>query len=189
LEGRDALERFFKGNELADEAHEVGPRFGRRAAMVVAVLAGFLAVSTLLSNEAIKEVVTGETRRAETSAKLESNLLKTDVASGNSVLLRTLAAGGPHEARAAAAARLHEGRIERELAPTDRRLNGELVADEQEVSDANTGHLEYELSAVGLQVGIVLASVSIIARRRWLLAAAGASGTAGVVLLLVGLLG
>jgi Domain of unknown function (DUF4337) len=41
---------------------------------------------------------------------------------------------------------------------------------------------------VGLQVGIVLASVSIIARRRWLLGVADAAATAGVALLLVGLL-
>ena len=46
----------------------------------------------------------------------------------------------------------------------------------------------YELAAVGLQVGIVLATVSIIARRRWLLAAGGAAATAGVVFMLVGLL-
>jgi hypothetical protein len=37
-------------------------------------------------------------------------------------------------------------------------------------------------------VGIVLASVSIIARRRWLLAVGGAAASAGVVLLAVGLL-
>jgi hypothetical protein len=41
---------------------------------------------------------------------------------------------------------------------------------------------------VGLQVGIVLASVSIIARRRWLLVGAGLAATAGVALLLAGLL-
>jgi len=40
----------------------------------------------------------------------------------------------------------------------------------------------------GLQVGIVLASVSIIARRRWLLGVGGAVASAGVVLLLAGLL-
>ena len=53
---------------------------------------------------------------------------------------------------------------------------------------ANAQHLDYELAEVGLQVGIVLASVSIIARRRWLLACGGAMATAGVLLLAVGLL-
>jgi hypothetical protein len=41
---------------------------------------------------------------------------------------------------------------------------------------------------VGFEVGIVLASISIIARRRWLLGAAGAAAMAGVALLAVGLL-
>ena len=59
---------------------------------------------------------------------------------------------------------------------------------EHDTDHANTQHTDYELAEVGLQVGIVLATVSIIARRRWLLAAGGAAATAGVLLLLVGLL-
>ena len=40
-----------------------------------------------LSNEAVKEVITGETHRAGASARLESNRVKIDIAKGNSVLL------------------------------------------------------------------------------------------------------
>jgi hypothetical protein len=41
---------------------------------------------------------------------------------------------------------------------------------------------------VGLEVGIVLASVSLITRRRWLLGFAGTAAAAGAVLVLVGVL-
>jgi hypothetical protein len=156
--------------------------------MVVAVMAALLAVATFLSNEAVKEVITGETHRATTSAQLESNRVKIDVAVGNSVLLRILGAGTPREARAAGEAGRHEARIVRELKPTDARLNAQIRAHERDTDHANTQHVDYELAEVGLQVGIVLASVSIIARRRWLLGAGGAAATAGVALLLVGLL-
>jgi rRNA maturation endonuclease Nob1 len=155
--------------------------------MVVAVMAAFLAIATFLSNEAVKEVITGETHRADASAQLETNRLKIDVNEGNSTLLRVLGTGAPAETEAAAAARAHEARIVHELEPADAELKAEVADHEHEVSHANTQHIDYELAEVGLQVGIVLASVSIIARRRWLLVAAGAAASAGVLLLLVGL--
>jgi len=185
VEAHRSYERFEQGHHAATggESH-AGTHYGRNAAMVVAVMAAFLAIATFLSNEAVKEVVTGETHRADAAARLESNRVKIDIAEGNSVLLRVLGTGGAEAGRAAAEARKHEARIVSELAPAD----VHLAADEEEVDHANTQHVEYELAEVGLQVGIVLASVSIIARRRWLLGAAGAAATAGVALLLAGLL-
>jgi phage-related tail protein len=171
---------------MGDEG-DVGPHYGRNAALVVAVMAAFLALATFLANEAVKDVITGETHRADTSAQLQNNLLRTDVASGNAGLLRVLGAGNQQEDRAIAEAKKHEARIDKELKPTDARLNAETRTEEHEADHANTQHVDYELAEVGLQVGIVLASVSIIARRRWLLGAGGSIATAGVALLLVGL--
>lgn len=185
-EAHHSYERFEQGHHIASE--EGGPHHGRNAALVVAVMAAFLALATFLANEAVKEVITGETHRADASAQLESNTLKTEVNKGNSILLRVLGTGSPAEEAAAAAARAHEAKIVDEFEPADTHLKEEIAAHEDEVDHANTQHLDYELAEVGLQVGIVLASVSIIARRRWLLGTAGAAATAGVVLLLVGLL-
>ena len=188
MEAHRSYERFEQGHQLvAGEGGDVGPHYGRNAALVVAVMAAFLAVATFLANEAVKEVITGETHRADTSAQLENNLLKIDVASGNAGLLRVLGEGAPQEQRAIAEAERHEARIDRELKPTDARLNAQTKTEAHEADHANTQHIDYELAEVGLQVGIVLASVSIIARRRWLLGAGGTIATAGVVLLLVGL--
>jgi hypothetical protein len=189
VEAHRSYERFEHGHRVATgEESDSGPHYGRNAAMAVALMAAFLAVATFLSNEAVKEVVTGETHRADAAARLESNRVKIDVAEGNSVLLRVLGEGGGQERRAAAEAGRHEARVASELAPADAHLDTEIDAHEEEVDHANTQHIDYELAEVGLQVGIVLASVSIIARRRWLLGAAGAAATAGVALLLVGLL-
>jgi hypothetical protein len=71
--------------------------------------------------------------------------------------------------------------------PGDTRLVSQIEAYKRDTGHANTQHIEYEVAEVGLQVGIVLATVSIIARRRWLLVAGGAAATAGVALLLIGL--
>lgn len=189
MEAHRSYERFEAGHQVT--AGEGGPALhhhGRIAALVVAVMAGFLAVATFLSNEAVKEVVTGETHRSTTSGELESNRLKIDVAEGNSGLLRVLGAGGSVQGRAAMEAERHETRVRQELKPVDARLGEEMAHDQHEVDDANTRHLDYELAEVGLQVGIVLASVSIIARRRWLLVVGGAAASAGVLMLVVGLL-
>ena len=189
MEAHRSYERFEQGHQVAtgQDGH-AGSHYGRNAALVVAVMAAFLAIATLLSNEAVKHVITEETHRADTSAQLENNLLKIDVANGNAVLLRVLGAGNPQQRRAAAEAERHEARIDQELKPVDAHLNAEIQAHERDTDHANTQHIDYELAEVGLQVGIVLASVSIIARRRWLLASGGLAATAGVALLLAGLL-
>jgi hypothetical protein len=181
-EAHHSFERFEQGHHVAFD--EQGPHYGRNAALVVAVMAGFLAIATFLSNEAVKEVITGETHRANASAQLESNTLKIEINKGNSTVLKVLGTGSA----AATAARAHEAKIVDELEPADAHLKEEIAAHEHEVDHANTQHIDYELAEVGLQVGIVLASVSIIARRRWLLGAGGAAASAGVVLLLIGLL-
>src|SRR3954468_9833681 len=95
------------------EAHESFQRFeqvahgrlddlSRTAAIVVAVLAVFLAIATFLSNEALKEAITGETKTADTSAVMEANEVKTTIAESNAQILRVVAAGNPL-ARAAGA--------------------------------------------------------------------------------------
>ncbi len=183
MEAHRSYERFEQNHEVAGS----GIPHATRAAMVVAIMAAFLAVSAFLANKTVKEVITGETQRAEATSKLETNLVKIDVASGNSDILRTLAAGSPREAAAATAARAHEAHIAGDLAPADHELHEEIADHEQHVSDYDEKHLDFELAEVGLEVGIVLASVSIIARRGWLLGAGGAIATVGVIFLVIGL--
>jgi hypothetical protein len=61
-------------------------------------------------------------------------------------------------------------------------LSLKVAADRADRDRADEQHLRYELSVVCLQVGIVLAGISILARQRWLLVSGGALGVAGVVL-------
>lgn len=185
MEAHRSYERFERTNEAASEGKS---RHATTAAFAVAVMAAFLAISAFLANKAVKEVITGETHRADDTARLESNLLKTDVVEGNADLLRVLETDGGKQARAAAEAKQREARVERELAPADARIHHEIDEDEHHVNAYDDKHLAYELAQVGLEVGIVLASVSIIIRRRWLLGIGSATGAAGVVALIVGLL-
>jgi hypothetical protein len=187
MDAHRSVERFESGHRATGGELDT-PRFARQAALSVAVMAALLALATFLSNEAIKEVVTGETHRADTSSRLESNLLKIDVASGNATMLKVLADGPHDEAAAAVAAGAHERRIDQELAPADHALTEEIHHDEEHVDHYDSKHLLYELAEVGLEVGIVLATVSIIAHRRWLLGGGAAVGAIGAILLIVGAL-
>jgi len=185
MEAHRHYERFEQQRDVAGGEH---PHHARHTALVVAVMACLLAVATFLANEAVKEVITGETHRADASAQLENNRVKIDVAEGNATMLRVLGEGNAAERKAAAAAREHEARVAEDLAPADSHLEAEIEDHEHEVDHANTQHVDYELGEVGFEVGIVLASVSLITRRRWLLGFAVAAAAAGALLVLVGAL-
>ena len=88
---------------------------------MVALLAAFLAMATFLSNESVKQVITGETKAADTSAQLETNDVKTIIASADAVLLRVVGTGNPKEAVAAAKAEELESSVQSDLQPVDRR--------------------------------------------------------------------
>jgi hypothetical protein len=187
MESHDALQRFEKVREGTEESHRPDVPLARPAAVVVAVLAGLLAIATFLSNQAVKDVITSETRGADTTAQLEVNDLKEIVAGSDALVLRVVGAGNPKEAALAARALALERRVRSEARPAVRRLSLEVAADKADRDRADELHLRYEFSAVCLQVGIVLAGISILARRRWLLASGGALGVAGGALLIAGL--
>jgi hypothetical protein len=189
MEAHRSYERFEQGRHVAGGEGGELPHHAQKAALAVAVIAGFLAVATFLSNEALKEVITGETHGAVASARLESNRVKIDTVEGTASLLRVVGASAPARNGAAAAkARELQTRIVHRLRAADVHLKEEIETNRSEVDDANNRHLALELAEVGFEIGIVLASVSIIARRRWLLACGGAAAIAGVVLLAVALL-
>jgi hypothetical protein len=165
-------------------------RLAQHAALTVAVLAAFLALSTFMANEAVKEVITGETRAADTTARFEAIDTKATIADANAVVLRALGSGSTNtvQVQAIAKATALEERITEELAPEARELRAEIRADHAERDHAEDQHLIYELSVVVLQIGIVLAGIAILAKRRWLLGAGQLAGAAGVALVAVGAL-
>src|SRR5919107_1898682 len=152
------------------EAHEAFHRFEevprgeldnltRTAAILVAVLAAFLSIATFLSNEAIKEAITGETKVADTTAVMEANEVKRIIADSNAQILRVVAVGSPLARGASAKAQALDARIQDELAPMDRKLADEIDHHQRQRDHANDRHLVFELSAIGFQVGIVLAGI------------------------------
>ncbi len=180
MEAHEAIERV---ERMHGAAHERGG-LASAAAVVVAVLAGFLAIATFLANEQVKDVITKETRGADLSAQFEVNDVKSTIAENDIVLLRTVGTASP---AALAHAEKLEARLASELRPLDTKLRAQISASEADRTASDRKHLLYEIAEVGLQVGIVMSGISILVRRRWLLVSGGVLGAAGVAVLIAGL--
>jgi hypothetical protein len=151
------------------------------------VLAGFLAVATFLANDAVKNAIQSETRAADAHSQRNAFETEKEVAHLDASLAQSMAAAG--DRGLAAASRNDEHALSRDslrLRAQARALSDKVAGARGEVNHANDEHLLYEVAVVLLQIGIVLASVSIIARREFLLGAGVVAGIVGVVVLVLG---
>jgi hypothetical protein len=183
-ESHEALERF-------EQAHEVGHGSGlaKFAALTVAVIAAFLAVSSFLGNESVKEAIQGQTKVADATAQSQTFDTQAEIFSSDELLLAVLSGSGDQTLVHAANVGLKDLKPdEKHVAPQQRKLAERVAEAKKEVKDQNNKHLFYEISEVLLQIAIVLASVSIIADRRFLLLGGQAVAIAGAAMLLVGYL-
>ena len=182
---RESIEHFEGAHQRA-ELDGVPAHLIRNAAIVVAVFAAFLAIAAFLAETAMKDVVTGETKAADASARLEANSVKTTIAENDATLFRVI--GGDRGERAAAERAIElERRLVAHYAPIDEELAHEVAAERSARDSAEKRHKLYEIASVALQIAIVVASISIIARSLWLLRGGVVLGVAGVGILVVGL--
>ena len=188
MEAHEAYERFERTHHAAGGNGE--PSFTMRAALTVAVLAGFLAVATFLTNETVKDAIQNQTKSADAHSQEISFQTQQEVALLSGAILRSQSASSDLGMSKASDAGANEiDKHSAEFAAAEKELNKKVSEAQGEVSDANDKHLIYELAVVGLQIGIVLASVSIIAKRSFLLYIGWAGGVAGIVMLALGLAG
>jgi Domain of unknown function (DUF4337) len=187
VEARKSLERA--------EAIEGGPvhvldPFARRAAVLIAVLAGLLAISTLLSNEAIKESINNQTRAALTRTLAETNAIKVFVATGNAQELGLLA--GAQTTRRQADALRHAARLDDQVArtfgPRNRVLSRRVAAVQAIHEDEDEKHFRFEFASAALEIGIVLGSIAIITHLRRLVGGGILAGVVGIAFIVAGLL-
>jgi hypothetical protein len=177
------------------EAIEGGPlhvmdAFARRAAIMIAVLAGLLAISTLLSGTAVKESINSQTSAALNRSVAETNGIKAFVGATAARELGLLA--GTQTNRRQAQALRHAARLDDQVAgsftPRERVLVRRSAAMQATHEEEDEKHFRFELATVALEIGIVLGSVSIITHLRWLVGGGILAGTVGVVFMVAGLL-
>jgi hypothetical protein len=176
------------------EAIEGGPvhildAFSRRAAIMIAVLAGLLAISSLLSGAAVKESINSQTSAALNRSVAETNGIKAFVGTSAARELGLLA--GAQTRPGQVEALRHAARLDDQAAgtfgPRERALGRRAAGLQATHEDEDEKHFRFELATVALEIGIVFGSIAIITHLRWLVAGGILAGVAGVVFIAAGL--
>jgi hypothetical protein len=191
MEAHEAFERFEKTHEGHDGhgGHDEERNLARTAAFMVAVIAAFLAIATFLGNEAIKDAIQQQTKQADANSQLATFDTQLEIFQSDELLLQPFRASNDSHVKDVADAEFKALQKSEKGVPVERKKHEEELKEAKgEVTDANDKHLFYELAAVLLQISIVLASVAIIVKRRFLLFGGGLLSTIGVVILVIGYL-
>jgi hypothetical protein len=178
VETRDVLEHVQEAEEASEERED----FGRRAAVVVSVLAALLAVASLAGTRASTEAILDQAKATDTWNEYQANSLKRHVNLDDAAQIRILGSGTPAEANANAQAATLEQAVNTKYQPAQDELMPRALELEHERDLAEARHRGFQTSEAAFQLGIVLSSISIVARARWLLLAGGGLGVLGLLL-------
>jgi hypothetical protein len=178
VETREVLEHV----EHAEEAAERSYDFGRRAAVVVSVLAALLAIASLAGSRASTEAILAQARASDTYNEYQANSLKRHINLDDAAQLRILAGGGSAQGAAEQQAATLEQAVVDKYQPAQDQLLPVAQDLERERDFAEARHRGFQSAEAAFQLAIVLSSISIVSRARWLLGTGIALGCAGVLL-------
>lgn len=184
METHEVLERAHQAQEVTHQAE----RFGRRAAVLVSILAALLAIAALAGNRASTEAILAQQKASDAYNEYQANSLKRHVNEISAAQLRILAAGGPNESQADQQAQTLEQAVAQKYRPNQDALLPKAQQLEHERDDSEQRHQVLQIAEAALQLAIVLASIAIVARSAALVWAGGALGVVGLALLLNGFL-
>ena len=184
MDSKEALERFEKSEEVSEEREQ----FGRRIAVLVALVAALLAIASLSGGRFAEEAILDQARATDAYNEYQANSLKLHVNQDTISTLTILGKGTPNEAAAKAAADKLAAADADKYQPNKDRLLPKAQAYVEEQDKAEARHRVLQFSEAALQLAIVLLSVSIITRSLLLVVGAGVVGAGGLVLLLDGYL-
>ncbi len=192
MDSKEALDQYERVEEAQVErlekvevAEERREGFGRRVAFLVAVIAALLGIATLLGQRASDEMLLAQAKASDAYNEYQANSLKSHINLNDVSILRSLGSSTPGAAAIANALEASNAKYVSQkalLLPRAQAYAAEQVAAERR-------HNLLQISEGALQLGIVLASVSIIARARWLAIGAGGLGAIGALFLLAGMAG
>ncbi|MGI9148287.1 MAG: DUF4337 domain-containing protein [Chloroflexota bacterium] len=178
METREVLEHV----EQAEDAATHRETFGRNAAVVVSVMAALLAIASLAGSRASTEAILAQAKATDTWNEYQANSLKRHVNLDDAAQIRILGAGTPAEAKANEQSASLEQAVRDKYQPAQDELQPRAQDFEHERDVAEMRHRGFQTAEAAFQLGIVLSSISIVARARWLLVAGGVLGVIGLVL-------
>jgi Domain of unknown function (DUF4337) len=178
METREVLEHV----EEAEQVAERDENFGRRAAVVVSIMAALLAIASLAGSRASTEAILAQARASDTYNEYQANSLKRHINLDDAAQLRILAGGTAAADAASTQADGLEQAVKEKYQPAQDELLPQAQALEHERELAESRHRGFQTAEAAFQLGIVLSSISIVARARWLLIVGASLGALGVLL-------
>jgi hypothetical protein len=172
-----------------EHAHEPEPQ--RRAmtisAITAAVLAVCAAVGSLLSGHAANQAILEQSQATDQWAFYQAKSTKQHIYEGNKAVVASLAKlQGIHQVRLEEQLAVFQHEVERYESEKAKLLQ-EAKDKENHSKHEFHKHQHFALGVAGFQVGIVLASISILVRSRWLYIGSLVAGGVGGILVLIGL--
>jgi Domain of unknown function (DUF4337) len=180
VEGNEAFEHM---EHMAHAKH--GGTLAQRAALLVALLAAFLAISTLLANRAAETAILSQAQASDAYNEYQANSLKVHVNAEAAAMLRLLAPGASGAAAASKMAATLDKAAQDKYGPNKVVLLAKAQSLEAERDEAERRHKVLQLAEGAFQLAIVLTSAALLTKARALVAAGAALGVVGVVLLAV----
>jgi hypothetical protein len=156
-------------------------------AITAAVLAVCAAFGSLLSGHAANEAILAQNRATDRWAFFQAKSTKEQIFDVGSRVVEALTEGTAQGDRSRPALERLRGEVQRyEREKEEIRREAERL--EEESRHEYRKHTRFALGIALFQVGIVLASVSLLVRFRWLHASSLVTGVVGLLCLIVGLL-
>jgi hypothetical protein len=181
METREAIER-------AHEAHTAGHGGSteKLGVVAVAVLAALLAIASVFSRRAVKDLLLFQEQAVDAANIAESNDIKARINEAMLINLRVFASD-PDTARAAQAeAAALQQDIEQHFRPEQERAQARAEELDHKVEDAERRYESLEIAETALQIAIVLVTIGVAVRARRLVLGSGLLGLLGLVLVLDG---
>lgn len=170
MELRDEL------NEFAERAHQRGER---QIGLTTAIVAVFLALSTMLGHRAHTEEAVVQTRVADEWAYYQAKNVRSHLYAADARLALLSGAQGAATAKAFQEESVHQRQDADKIADQARDLEKDV-----QLTARRAGF--FNISEIFLEIAIVLCSISLLAGTRTYWAVSFLSTAAGVVLLVVG---
>jgi hypothetical protein len=174
-----------------EEAHRKGEPNARRVAVLVAILAAALAVSEMGEKMSQNAYLAHHIQAADHWAFLQARNIRSTVESATASLLESQPnAADPAVRQRIDAARAEATRLRDDPSGTgSKQIEAMARAEERDREIAFHKYHFYEIAVGALQIGIVLASVSVVTRVRWLALAAAGIGAVAAVLAFINAVG
>jgi len=184
-EPQELMEQISQSNENREELSSKRleeKRFVVRSAITASALAVGAAISSLLSGHAANDAIIKQTEATDKWCYYQAKSTKAHVFEGNRVVVSTLAnlVGKGDDTKTKQSIQFFDQQIKK-FDEDKNAIQTDAQKIEKESSEAFGKHQNYSFGVACFQIGIVLASVAILANANWLYICSVGAGIMGVV--------